>query len=68
MRNCYQCKKEIKDVPGKYYCSQECWDVFGKNFKKIINKPTIKEIQSKLLEIGKSKKFNTYELAKEIFE
>lgn len=56
MRKCYQCNKEIKDILGKYYCSRECWEKYGENFKKITTKPTIKELQAKILELGKSAK------------
>lgn len=56
MRNCYQCNKEIKNIEGKYFCSQLCWDKYGENFKKIRNRMTIKEMQAKILEFGKSAK------------
>lgn len=50
LRTCYQCGKEIPDVSGKYFCSQECWDKYGENQNK--KKPknsrlTIKEIQER---------------------
>lgn len=54
MRNCYQCNKEINNIEGKYYCSRECWEKYGENFKKITTKPTIKELQEKVLALGKS--------------
>lgn len=54
IRKCYQCEIQIKDIQGKYFCSRECWEKYGENFKKIPSRLTIKEIQTKLLELGKS--------------
>lgn len=54
MRNCYNCNKEINNIEGKYYCSKECWEKYGENFKKIPSRLTIKELQDKVLELGKS--------------
>ena len=60
-RECYQCKKEIKDVEGKYFCNRECWEAWQKeNYKEDPKRRslTIKEIQKKLIEMGKTRKFD----------
>lgn len=81
-RFCYQCKKQIPNVSGKYFCSKECWEEWGKSYKPIKgSKRSIEEIQTKLLEIGKrrsnekkgsvvqqGKLDDSFEVAREIFE
>lgn len=68
MRTCYTCNKEINNIEGKYYCSRECWEKYGENFKKIPSRLTIKELQEKVLGLGKSaKNFDIILTPEEIF-
>lgn len=69
MRKCYKCNKEIKNIPGKYFCSRDCWEKYGENFKKIPSRLTIKEIQEKVLLMGKSaeKKDDIISIAEKLF-
>lgn len=67
-RNCYNCNKEINNIEGKYFCSRECWEKYGENFKKIPSRLTIKELQEKVLGLGKSApKSDIITLAEKLF-
>jgi len=71
-RYCYQCKKEIENKVGKYYCSRKCWEDWkAENYKNSAeNKKllSIKEIKDRLREMGKGKKEDQFEQAKVIFK
>lgn len=55
-RHCYQCKKEIPNKEGKYFCSRECWELWGKNYQPLHGSHrSIQELQNRLLEIKKER-------------
>lgn len=68
-RKCYQCHKEIPNVEVKYFCSKECWDIYGKSYKPLKKtKADIQTIQKRLSEMGKEVKpvKTAEEIAKEV--
>lgn len=55
-RHCYVCKKDIPDIDGKYFCSRECWNEYGKDYKPLKrvgqdSKVDIKRLQERALEL-----------------
>ena len=65
-RTCYTCGKEIKDIPGKYFCSKECWVKYGeKHYPK--TRHSTKYMVERLKEMGK-KPPDIVEEAKVIFK
>lgn len=66
-RNCYTCGIEIKNIEGKYFCSQLCWDKYGENFKKIPTRMTIKELVERTKALGKGRKSENLVLGEKLF-
>ena len=67
MRTCYTCQKEIKNIEGKYFCSQECWDKYAETLPKIPKRMTIKELVERTKALGKGRKSDIIQTAEKLF-
>ena len=71
MRICYQCKKEIEDKEGKYFCSRVCWDKYGETYPSPTKTTSLKKMQERLLQMAKEARENKPDIiktAEKIFE